>query len=490
MSMTAVIMAGGWGERLWPLSRKDLPKQFLPLLGRSSPLQETARKVSLLTSPDNVYVITGSAYLGHVRAQLPWVPAANVVCEPVGRGTAPSIALAAAALRDRSPETVMAVLPADHLVIGDEEFRDTLEKAAATARTTGGLVTIGVMPTRPETGYGYIEVGDQGVPGLEGVRKVERFTEKPHLRRATKYVASGKHLWNSGIFVWTLRAIREAIATHLPELSKGLRPVEQAARGCEFEQAVAECFPSLPNISIDYGVMERAHNAWVVPASFKRWDDLGSWAAMGRTISTDQNGNCLTGKASVLNTRRTVVYSSGGRLVTVLDAQDLLIVDTADVVLVGGKAATSHLKELLSHLQEEGLGEYLGTSGPSATSALWDSVAACHKTVDKPWGREIWWALTDSYAGKILQVMAGHSLSLQYHERKRETMLFLEGEGYLEVDRERVNIRPPMAVDIKPGMVHRVSASRDITLLEVSTPDVEDVVRLEDKYGRSTEIPG
>ncbi len=485
MNLTAVIMSGGWGERLWPFSRRDLPKQFLPLLNGHSLLQETARRALLLTSVQSTYIMTGMAYLDCVRGQIPWVPEANVICEPVGRSTAACIALAAAVLGDRDPDSVMVVLPSDQLVVGDEGFRNTVEMAAAAARVTGGLLTVGVKPVRPEIGYGYIEVGNESVPGLKDVRKVDRFTEKPHLQKASEYLASGRHLWNSGIFVWTLGAIREAIARHLPELSEGIRPAEQATCREEFEEAVARCFPGLPNVSIDHGVMEKARNAWVVPASFE-WDDLGSWTSMERTTGTDHNGNCLTGKTCVLDTEQTIVHSSSGRLIAALGIKDLLIADTADVVLVASKAATPQLKHLLSHLQEEGLGEYVGTPCPSATS-LWDSIAASHKTVGKPWGREIWWALTRHYAGKILQVKAGCSLSLQYHERKHETMLFLEGEGYVEIDERRIIVRPPLVIEIKPGMVHRVTAVRDMTLLEVSTPEVEDVVRLEDRYGRAQE---
>ncbi|NPV70527.1 MAG: NTP transferase domain-containing protein [Firmicutes bacterium] len=500
----AVIMAGGSGERFWPLSRTDRPKQFLNFFGEATLLQEAVRRARLITPPGNVFIVTGRAHFALVRQQVPGVPQGNVICEPVGRDTAPCIAIAAARIRAVDPDGVMVVLPSDHFIRDDDGFTGTIRAAIQTAKDTGGLVTIGIRPTRPETGYGYIQLSEAageaarepaagaggGASAAAHPIRVERFVEKPLLERAREYLASGRYLWNSGMFVWTVGAIRGAIEECIPEIAAGIRPVEEAIGGGDgdVEAAMASCFPSLRKVSIDYGVMERATNVWVVPASFE-WDDVGSWTALERVLSLDDAGNQVTGNALPVSTTNSIIGSHAtGRLVATFGLDGAVVVDTPDAVLVTTKDRAADLKELLAEMQARGLGRYQSSSpegaGKVALSDVCDALSGCCRFVEKPWGREIWWSVTGQFAGKILQVKAGHSLSLQYHRKKHETMLFVEGEARMEIDGRQLDVKPPRIVDLPPGVVHRVTAVTNVTFLEVSTADLDDIVRLEDSYGR------
>ena len=488
MRVAVVIMAGGSGERFWPLSRKDRPKQFLKILGETSMIQDTFKRALLLTSVDNIFVFTGRAHYDILRSQVPDLPRGNIFCEPVGRDTAPCIAMAALCLESIDPSTVMVVLPSDHLIIGDDEFVETTNLGIRAAVATGGLVTIGVKPTRPEPGFGYILAGDGQVPGLPGVASVERFIEKPDLEAAQGYFASGRYLWNSGMFVWTVDAIKNAITMHLPELAEGIRPIEAAVGREDFAEVVWSSYGRLPKASIDYAVMEKASNVWVVPARFQ-WDDLGSWSALDRVLPGDAHGNHLIGQVLSVDTKGSIVKSSSPyRLVATFGLEDAIVVDTDDVVFVASKKRACDLKKVLAQLRKSGLGAFQERPTEVAKLVVGDLFralgGACH-VAEKPWGREVWWSVTPHYAGKILQVKAGHALSLQYHERKHETMLFLDGSGQVELDGQVLEINPPMVVTISPGTVHRVQASKDLTILEISTPELDDVVRLEDRYGRS-----
>jgi mannose-1-phosphate guanylyltransferase len=491
--VAVVIMAGGSGERFWPLSRKDRPKQFLKILGETSMIQDTFRRALLLTPVENILVFTGRAHYDVLRSQVPDLPRSNVFCEPVGRDTAPCIAMAACCLESVDPSTVMVVLPSDHLIMGDDEFVKTMSLGIQAAVATGGLVTTGVKPTRPEPAFGYILVGGQQPPGLPGVTNVERFIEKPDMEAAQGYLASGRYLWNSGMFVWTVDAIRNAIARHLPELAEGIRPIEAAVGREDFAEVVWNSYGHLPKASIDYAVMEKASNVWVVPARFQ-WDDLGSWTALDRVLPGDAHGNRLIGQVLSVDTKGSIVKSSSpSRLVATFGLEDAIVVDTDDVVFVASKRRACDLKKVLTHLRKSGLGAFQERPTGVPNLVVGDLCKAlsggCH-VAEKPWGKEVWWSVTPHYAGKILQVKAGEALSLQYHEHKHETMLFLAGSGQIEMDGQVSEITPPMVVTISPRTAHRVQASKDLTILEISTPELDDVVRLEDRYGRSSHAGG
>ena len=369
--LVAVIMAGGRGERFWPLSRRHRPKQLLQLNGTQSLVQQAVERVLPLIPPQRVLVVTNGEYVASVREQLHRLPSENILVEPVGRNTAACIGLAAVHVKTApgpwGEDPILVVLPADHVVRDPEGFRRVV-RAAAEAAEEHPLVTIGVWPTRPETGYGYIELGER-LGNRQGydVYRVARFVEKPAEALARRYVTDGRHLWNSGMFVWRTRAILEAIERHMPRLHQGLQAIAAAPAGPAREAVVAGVYEELESISIDYGVLERSQDIAVVPADFG-WDDAGSWPALERLFEPDEEGNVVQGARHVgVDTRRCIVYlgddavgaAGRPRLVATLGVSDLVIVQTEDVTLVCSKERAQDVRLLLSRLRGCGWLEHL-----------------------------------------------------------------------------------------------------------------------------------
>ncbi len=332
----AVIMAGGSGTRFWPLSRRSRPKQLLAIVDHDSLLQQTVARMRGLVPPERIVVVTGREHAAAVRRQLPGVPAENILVEPVGRNTAPCIALAAEWIHRRSPASVMAVMPSDHAIGDATAFRRTVRRAFAVAEEAEVLVTLGIRPAHAETGYGYIKLGaaiDEGVPR---VFRVARFREKPPAAVARRFVASGRYLWNAGIFVWRTAVIRAAVQRHLPRVGEPLRRARLGGR--RRSVAPASLYRSLPSVSIDVGVMEPAATrsgspgVAVVACDFG-WSDVGNWAALARVWGRDRAGNAARGRTTLLESSGLTVYA-GTRLVATLGLQDLVIVDTPDALLV------------------------------------------------------------------------------------------------------------------------------------------------------------
>lgn len=353
----AVIMAGGKGERFWPWSRSSVPKQFLNLVGDSSLLQATVKRVSRVIPLERIYLVTGLEYVGLIRAQLPSLPSGNIIIEPVGRDTAPCVGLAGLYLERNDPDSVMAVLPADHVIRDEEGFLDIFRAALETADRFDGLVTIGVKPTRPETGYGYIKMGpSQGKIRDQEVFRVERFTEKPDLKTAREFLEEGVYLWNSGMFFWRTSTLRREIKTHLPDVHQRLERIAVDLGTPSEWETLEEEFPKMQKISVDYGIMERAKDVSVIPGEFG-WDDAGSWSALERVMGVDREGNVLSGKVVAVDTSRSVIQSRN-RLIATLGISDLIVVETDDAVLVCKKGREQDVKALLARLKKE-MPEYL-----------------------------------------------------------------------------------------------------------------------------------
>ena len=348
---SVVIMAGGRGERFWPRSRMAMPKQFLSLVGEGTMLQQTVARVLDLVALSDVYVVAGSEFKAIITAQLPDLPENNIIIEPFGRNTAAAIGLAAVAIGQKKPQDVMIVLPADHYINDLPRFREVLRGAVEAAAPGTEAVTLGITPSRPETGYGYIRRGAEcGVfSGVEAF-EVGQFAEKPDLPTALRFLAAGNYLWNSGMFVWRIDLIRKLIDAYTPELATGLNAIEKAWGGARYEAVLLAEYEKLPSISVDYGIMERAERVLVIPSDFG-WDDLGSWTALDRYAEKDAAGNALTCKGALLNTSNTYVYAPGHTVATI-GVQDLIVVFHEGCLLICHKDQAQEIKDAVQALKE------------------------------------------------------------------------------------------------------------------------------------------
>lgn len=343
----AVIMAGGSGTRFWPLSRKSRPKQLLALGREREPLLlSTIRRVEALVPPERVVIVTSEALVDEVAAIVPDVPRENILGEPSARNTAPCIGWAAAFVRRRDPDAVIVVLPSDHYVAEPDAFARVLATAIGAA-SDGELVTIGIEPTRPETGFGYIEVG--APTERAGVLRCERFVEKPDAARATEFLVSGRFLWNSGMFVFRGDAILSAIATTLPSVAEALGRFDAAAAAGSETALVRELFGSLPNVSIDTGVMERSGGILVVPGSFG-WSDLGSFQASWELADKDEDGNAAPEGTVLHESRGNFVRATSGKLVALVGVEDLVVIETPEAILVVPRRRDQDVKRVVEAL--------------------------------------------------------------------------------------------------------------------------------------------
>lgn len=353
-----VIMAGGGGTRFWPLSRRHRPKQFLSITAERSLLQTTwDRAVGVVGAAERVLVVTGMDYEQLTREQLPELPADNLLLEPQARNTAPCIAWATAAVQARDPDGVTVVMPADHLIADLSAFRAAADAAVAAARQHGALVTFGVVPRYPETGYGYIEAGEELSPDNsdEGiaVHRVEQFREKPDRGTAEQYVAAGNFFWNSGIFVWTVADIGAALSLHLPEA----RTAAERMLGAHDHDSRAKAYAEMPATSIDFGVMERADNVATVKAPFD-WSDVGSWAALQEVTDDNVGENVAFGTVVDIDSKGNLIHAPGA-LVALLGVEGLAVVQTDDVLLVASLDRSQEIKLLRERLKELGLDDLL-----------------------------------------------------------------------------------------------------------------------------------
>jgi mannose-1-phosphate guanylyltransferase len=345
----AVVMAGGSGTRFWPASRAARPKQFLPLAGGDETLlQATVRRAAQLVGLDHVVIVGAERHAALIAEQLPSLPAANVLLEPIGRNTAPCLAWASTWVRRRDPHAVIAALPAD-AHIGDEQGFVRAVDLALTAAESGAIATIGIRPTRPETGYGYLELGEPVTPG---VQRVKRFVEKPDRAHAEQFLTGGQHLWNCGMFCFGASVLLDAIARHMPELAAFCTRADEAAAHGHERDLIAQAYPGLPSVSIDYGVMEKAEGIVVVPASFG-WDDVGSWAAAYELATKDESGNAGPGECLAIDAEGCYVRSREGKLVVLVGVHDLVVVDTDDALLVLPRDRAQDVSRVVAALKRD-----------------------------------------------------------------------------------------------------------------------------------------
>ncbi|MDD5383749.1 MAG: mannose-1-phosphate guanylyltransferase/mannose-6-phosphate isomerase [Gallionella sp.] len=474
----AVILAGGSGSRLWPLSRQHLPKQFLSLDGDASLLQTTINRLSPVVKAENILIVTQEAHAKgeSYHALLPY----RTLFEPVGRNTAPAIALAAACLMADGADPIMAVLPADHIIKDEVRFREHLSLAIKAAEN-GKLITFGIQPTRPDTGFGYIKAHrgssiDREVSGgtcdTNGVYTVERFTEKPDLATAEQFLKQGDYYWNSGMFVWRASVILAEIRQHLPAVYQVIQTILAESRaGTPFQQAVEEHFAAMPSISIDYGVLEKSDHVSLIPCDIG-WNDVGSWQAVHDISAKDENGNVLQGNVIALGCHNSLIRAEK-RLVAAIGVEDLCVIETADAVLISKSDQTQRVREVVDALHENGATEHI-----------------YHAKVNRPWGSyTVLEEDQDGFKLKRIEVAPGARLSLQSHNRRSEHWVVVAGTATVTNGSEVITVQKNQSTYIPIGAKHRLEnlGTEPLHIVEIQVGEYlgeDDIQRYEDNYGR------
>ncbi|MGC8828180.1 MAG: mannose-1-phosphate guanylyltransferase [Verrucomicrobiia bacterium] len=357
----AIIMAGGSGERFWPISRRKRPKQLLKLLGKESFLQQAVRRVSAIVEPSNIFVITNIEQAREVRKQLPRLPKSNIIAEPCGKDTCAAVTLGAALVGCRSTSATMAVLPADHIIIDEKTFSDVLNDSFKIASSENFIVTIGIKPTEPHTGFGYIRVGDRlKLPdNMKNIKTVfhnaEQFVEKPNYETAVEYLNSGKYRWNAGMFIWSFSTILGGLKQYATEFYDVCQRWMRVAKNATIlKKQIQNDYQNLKRISIDYALMEKAQNVVVADGDFG-WDDLGSWSALIKHLPQDENGNCVVGEAIYVDAKGNLVFDARTKnktLIANVGLNDSILVLTDDAVLIANKYQSQKVKELVKKLGE------------------------------------------------------------------------------------------------------------------------------------------
>lgn len=472
----AVILAGGSGTRFWPMSRERFPKQLLQIIGEETLIQQTVRRVMKSVPVNHICVVTNHFQAESIKLQLcEWKDelSDNFVLEPEGRNTAPAIGLAALRLLRRDPDATMLVLPADHVIHGDAKFNNAISLGYQLAQQ-GSLVTFGIQPTKPETGYGYIQpnrrscVGTRG--GLSGY-KVARFVEKPDLKKAQQYVRSGNYYWNSGIFLWRASTVLEEFAQHQPALLRGLKAIDKMMENGPLGNQFAARYKKLPSVSIDYGIMEQSSHSTVVPVNFS-WSDVGSWGSLEEVAPRDARGNVKTGNVVDIDSENTVFFTDK-RLVGAIGLKDMVVVDTPDATLVCPKSRSQDVKKLVEELKRRGAPEHLE-----------------HLTIHRPWGSYTILEEGPGYKVKRISVLPGGRLSLQMHHKRSEHWVVIAGTARVTCGEKVSDLGPGKSTAIPVETKHRLENPGKVPLeiIEVQNGPYlgeDDIVRYQDDYGRT-----
>lgn len=461
-----VILSGGSGTRLWPKSRKAYPKQLHTLYGEYTMLQHTALRVSSYAAP---IVVCNEAQRFMVAEQLMQLQEteATIMLEPLGRNTAPAIAVAALEAMKENEEAIIVVLPADHLIKQGDVFDTALANAVARAEE-GKLVAFGVVPNKPETGYGYINASTPSSTGAE----IKRFVEKPSLDLAEQYIASGEYFWNSGMFVFSAKAYLAELRKYEPDMVTYCEAALTDAQGdLDFIRLSTTSFERCRDISVDYAVMEKTSKAWMVPLD-AGWSDLGSWESLWASLEQDDNGNVVSGDV-LLHDCKNALFHSEHRLVTGVGLEDIVVVDTDDSLLVVKKSRTQDVKIIVDQLKARNRSE-----------------SNSHRKVYRPWGNYDSIAFGERFQVKCIEVKPGASLSLQMHHHRAEHWIVVTGTAIVQRGKEEHLLSENQSIYIPLGETHRLTNPGKITLqlIEVQSGSYlgeDDIVRFEDKFGRA-----
>lgn len=347
-----VIMAGGVGSRFWPLSRSGMPKQFIDILGNGQTLlQATVSRFLPICPIENILIVTNENYSHLVQKQLPQLPKENILCEPQRRNTAPCIAYACHWIFKKNPHASLVVAPSDHLVEKTEEFQELIRKSFNYAQNHPCLLTLGIKPTRPDSGYGYIQMAEKKENGIFPLHKVKTFTEKPNQEMAKFFLKSGEFLWNAGIFVWSLASILEALEKYLPEINHQFSEGKDFYHTPEETGFIRRAYSQVTNISIDYGIMEKAGNVFVVPADMG-WSDLGTWGSLHENTEKDASGNAVLGKSVMIyDSRDNLIHAPSGKLIVIQGLENFIVVESEDALLICKKSEEQNIRNIVNDIK-------------------------------------------------------------------------------------------------------------------------------------------
>ncbi|MCK4810134.1 MAG: mannose-1-phosphate guanylyltransferase/mannose-6-phosphate isomerase [Candidatus Omnitrophica bacterium] len=474
----AVILAGGVGSRFWPLSRELEPKQFLKLKGNKSLLQQTVKRITPFIAPKNIYIVANCRHNFEIKRQVEnfFIPEANIILEPEGKNTAPAIGLAARFIIKQDPDAIMFVFPSDHFISNNTSFLGVLKQAEILAGKDY-LVTLGIPPTMPHTGYGYIKIQtidhrpqtidlkSKNRQAKYKAYRVEKFVEKPDRVKAEKYFKDKKYFWNSGMFIWKAKVILDEITAYLPELAAKLKKIDTA-------DINEKTWKRIPAISLDYGILEKSKRTAVVAAKDIGWSDLGSWPALAELLAKDKNGNTIQADSIDIGSKNTAVFGEP-RLIATIGLKDLIISDTPDALLVCDKSRAEEVKEIVRILKQNRRKEH-----------------SIHTKVKRPWGT---YTVLNSGIGfkvKLVEVLPHKRLSLQRHIQRSEHWVVVEGEAKITNKKNTLYLNTNESTYIPKKGIHCLENPIDIPLkiIEVQCGkylEEDDIQRLEDEYGRS-----
>jgi len=459
MKIYSIILAGGKGTRLWPVSREEYPKQFCKIFERSL-FSMSIERALMFSSPEEIMIVTNRAHEVLVKREIEEmkieIPENNILLEPEMRGTLPAIYCAALEIERREEDAIIEVLPSDHYLETDENYRRAFEEAFEAAKNH--IVIFGVIPRRAHTGYGYVKPGER-IEGFENVFRVEKFVEKPDEERARKYIEEG-YLWNSGIFVFTLKNLKKECRIHQSEIVERL------------EKEGENAYSKLPSLSFDHGIMEKTENAAVLKLDVL-WSDLGSFDSIYEILPKDESGNAVRGEFLKIDSERNLVHSETRRLIALVDVDDLIVVDSPDAMLVCRRGRGERIRELVEILSKRG-----------------DERARVPPTVERPWGSFTVLAESEEFKIKSIVVKPGRRLSLQRHKRRCEHWMVVRGTARVRVGNEEITLKPGEHVFIPMREVHRLEnpGQDELEIIEVQLGDYfgeDDIERIEDDFGRS-----